>query len=109
VSVAYLKFGCAARNQGAMAKMTLRDGTWLITSTSPAAVRADVPVNRVLEGTFGIDREYPGCGSCGVSSYVKCGVCSELSCWDGEPTYRCFHCGNSGPVIGPIDSASAID
>lgn len=110
MTIAYLRFGCSTHNQGAVAQMTLRDSTWLLTSTRPTAASADGPARRALEGAFGIAPEYAGCGSCGASSYVKCGACGQLNCWNGSATtYRCFHCGASGPVSGSIDSLSAID
>ena len=42
------------------------------------------------------------CPDCGNTGYVKCNVCSELTCYDGSGHFICAVCGNSGNVSGHI-------
>ena len=48
------------------------------------------------------------CPSCGNKSFIKCGVCGELTCWnDASPDFVCAVCGNSGQVSGHITDLNA--
>lgn len=39
------------------------------------------------------------CPQCGASSFVQCGRCSQLACWEESwEIFRCPRCGDSGPV-----------
>ncbi len=43
------------------------------------------------------------CPWCGNDSYVKCGKCGKLTCYESETKkFLCAHCGNSGEVSGSI-------
>ncbi len=57
------------------------------------------PTSNTVSGTF-----YTGvlkCPDCGNTGFVKCGVCSELSCYN-DGYFTCAVCGNSGEVSGTI-------
>ena len=42
------------------------------------------------------------CPYCGNDSYVRCGKCRKLTCYDDSGRFSCAHCGNSGKVSGVI-------
>ncbi len=44
------------------------------------------------------------CPYCGNDSFVECGVCKKLTCYNGHELFECASCGNKGPVSGTIDS-----
>lgn len=51
-----------------------------------------------------------GCPYCGNLSYVKCGTCNKLSCWNPEvKRFTCAICDASGEVNGTIDSLDGVD
>lgn len=44
------------------------------------------------------------CPYCGAESFVRCGKCGKLTCYDeANGLFKCAHCGNSGPVSGSIE------
>lgn len=43
------------------------------------------------------------CPYCQSKSFVKCGVCGNLTCYDESGHFDCVHCSNSGTVSGYID------
>lgn len=52
-----------------------------------------------ISGRIVFDLDYPGCPHCGGMSFVRCGACGHLSCWDGEDmTFVCHHCGYTGEL-----------
>jgi hypothetical protein len=63
---------------------------------------------RSTKSAFEVSPSYR-CPGCGASSYVQCGRCRGLGCWD--PTwemFRCPLCGNAGAVNGTIDRISGL-
>lgn len=44
------------------------------------------------------------CPYCGNNDFVRCGVCQKLTCQDGSELFECAYCGNSGSILGTIDS-----
>jgi len=56
-----------------------------------------------LWGQFPINPKYR-CGRCGATSYVKCGGCGALNCWDGETHVTCGSCGVDADVNGSFES-----
>ena len=44
------------------------------------------------------------CPWCGDTSFVRCGKCQNLTCYDSSGTFTCAHCGRSGKVSGYIES-----
>lgn len=44
------------------------------------------------------------CPLCGNRSFVKCGNCKNLTCYDDSGYFTCAICGSQGEVSGYIDS-----
>lgn len=45
------------------------------------------------------------CPWCGNTSYVRCGRCGKLTCYDDRTdTFTCGHCGNRGKITGTIST-----
>lgn len=44
------------------------------------------------------------CPYCGNIEFVCCGECGKLTCYSGNGTFICDHCGNTGEVSGTIDT-----
>lgn len=62
-----------------------------------------------VKATFTLSEKYGGCPYCAADSFVRCGRCHELSCYDSSwEVFRCPRCGNSGAVTGAIDSLSGL-
>lgn len=49
------------------------------------------------------------CPVCGNKDIVQCGKCSRISCYDGKGHFKCAYCGNSGKVLGTMDSIEVYD
>ncbi len=49
------------------------------------------------------------CPYCGCTTYVECGVCHQLTCYDDNGTFTCAICGNRGEVDGTIDGITGSD
>lgn len=60
-----------------------------------------------IEGAFSFTEEYPGCPYCGNSGVVSCGFCGKLSCWNGNDTHTCGHCGKTMRIGGTITEIEA--
>ncbi len=60
-----------------------------------------------LSGSFAIAPEYPGCPHCGAPSFWRCSACTELNCWDNNPTVMCAWCRRSGHISGTIDGLNS--
>ena len=64
---------------------------------------------RAATGDVSMSDGYGGCPSCRADSIVRCGVCSQLGCWDSSwEQFQCPSCGNSGPVRGEISEISSL-
>ncbi|MUG96837.1 hypothetical protein F7734_32650 [Scytonema sp. UIC 10036] len=60
-----------------------------------------------IAGSFEIDAAYPGCPHCEESSFVKCGSCGKVACWDGKrTTHTCPWCGCKTEISGSIKNLS---
>lgn len=52
--------------------------------------------NEEVSGRIVIASSYPGCPNCGAASFVRCGFCQKVSCWDTDSkSFKCPHCGNT--------------
>lgn len=72
-------------------------------STPPVEPRGQI------QAAFVTTPDYPGCPGCGARSFVRCGRCQRLGCWeDSWAIFHCPTCGNSGPVSGVIDRLSDL-
>ncbi|MFY1653127.1 hypothetical protein ACN27J_19825 [Solwaraspora sp. WMMB762] len=63
--------------------------------------------NAVIYALLRLDEGFPGCPHCEAGSFVKCGQCARLTCWDGDArVWRCrwSPCRSSGVPSGQIES-----
>lgn len=61
-----------------------------------------------LTGGVALGETFPGCPHCGGGSFVRCGHCEAVGCWDKQTDpYPCPHCGRSAPIGGRIESLNA--
>ena len=84
------------------------DGVWNLTRAEKT-LPSDVSVAKNLSSvTLDISGARLGpqykCPDCGSISYVRCGQCQKLTCYDGSGKFTCAYCGNSGEVSGYIDT-----
>lgn len=64
--------------------------------------------DQVVTGSFDVGGEYPGCPYCESRSFVSCGSCHKLCCWDGRaPSTTCTWCGYTAAVSGSITSLAS--
>lgn len=49
------------------------------------------------------------CPICGNKRIVRCGRCHHITCYDGNGTFKCAHCGNTGKVSGTMKSIEVYD
>lgn len=109
----YVRLACSRTRTAMMARFVRAEtGTWDLTGASPHGSVAQFQAEHVaheVTGPFGISPEYPGCPQCRADSYVKCGVCARLSCWQSGTLSTCGWCGNTAPVSGQIESLQRVD
>ncbi len=59
--------------------------------------------NQIIEGELILSTEYPGCPYCNNSSFIKCGICENITCYDNSNTItECASCGNKVKPKGNI-------
>jgi hypothetical protein len=72
--------------------------TWAFPLDRKAAEREGYD-STTVNGIIEMDAEYPGCPHCKGDSFVRCGSCSKIACWDSKNTeFRCPSCGIQGIV-----------
>ena len=109
-SNAWVRFFCDKDQRGRMATFTKVGQEWQLSSVSADVPRQSQAGRLPVAGRFGISAEYKGCPNCGSNSYVRCGTCGELGCWDSSSrNYTCGNCGIRGEVRGSIESVNALD
>ena len=89
---------CYKKNQAyGIRTEKMSDGDWWRTWAFPMDVRRaqkeGYDVTKV-QGNLYETEEYPGCPYCGTKSFVQCGKCLKISCWNGETSLKCPWCGN---------------
>jgi hypothetical protein len=87
-------------------------GVWNITGANPHGTLSQRAGERAVPevgGPFGFAPDYLGCPRCHAVSYVKCGVCQQLSCWPGTGLSTCGWCGTQGYPRGEITSLQRAD
>ena len=113
MKAAWVPMKCGQSAQAMMAHFVLAeaDNRWDLTSVaSIPAAQAAANAAPPMAGQFGISGQYTGCTGCGANSYVRCGACGNLGCWNSSrPQFRCGWCGHSGAVSGSIDSLRPAD
>ena len=65
--------------------------TWAFEIDDRRAKREGYDVTPVL-GNLNCTEEFPGCPHCGSYSFVQCGRCKRLSCWNEESSMMCLWC-----------------
>lgn len=81
------------------------DLTWAF-PISPSRQKNEKYDGSNLQGSFNLTEEFPGCPYCGNIGFFKCGTCGKLTCWTGEKTVTCSHCGKVSQIGGTIESLS---
>lgn len=46
-----------------------------------------------VNGSVVMEPDFPGCPYCGAKTFVFCGKCGAISCYDGHGTSKCPKCG----------------
>jgi len=46
-----------------------------------------------VNGGIVLEPDFPGCPYCGAKTFVFCGKCGAISCYDGHGTSTCPKCG----------------
>ena len=109
-SSAWVRFFCSQDRRARTAVFTRAGSEWQLSSVGADSPRASQPGSLPVAGRFGISPGYSGCPRCGNNSYVRCGNCGELSCWNSSsPRFSCGNCANRGEVSGSIESLNATD
>lgn len=108
---AYVYFGCAATSSFTLGAFGQTTTGWELLTSHPAPPEAAgaAGVNRNLSGSMTIGPDYPGCAACRANSFVKCGTCSKLSCWNGDRMSTCGFCGISAETGGTIEEIGVVD
>jgi hypothetical protein len=61
----------------------------------------------MIEGSFQVAGEFPGCPHCAARSLFVC-ICGRVGCWDGQRTsVTCGWCRNTGQVGGEVRSLNS--
>lgn len=108
---AWVPMKCGQSSQTMTAYFELSGHCWYLTSVTAApAGQMRAHTTTPMAGQFGISEKYSGCLGCHADSYVRCGRCNELGCWNtSSPQFRCGWCGNAGTVSGSIESLNPAD
>lgn len=109
---AWLNFHCGTDKKTRIATFQLAGKEWRLTEVSadPLPEEGVMPGRIAMTGQFGVATGYTGCPGCKALFYVRCGKCTELSCWvGGSADFTCGSCGNHGSVAGSIESLDAMD
>ena len=66
---------------------------------SEKRAKAEKYDSTVIKGQIYPSKEYPGCPYCGTKTFVICGNCKRLYCYDkSERISTCEWCGNVGEL-----------
>lgn len=62
-----------------------------------------------ITGGVLLGQPYPGCPHCRGMSFVCCGSCQKVSCWDQvSKQYVCPHCLVSAEIEGEIEKLKSV-
>ncbi|MEV6417398.1 hypothetical protein [Kribbella sp. NPDC051718] len=105
----FVSFTCSSTRHPGVARFERMGEQWVLVGASRQRPESN-PVaaeRRTQSGGFACASTYTGCPSCGADSFVQCGGCQSMGCWDNSwPDFNCPTCGNRGPVTGEIKSVS---
>lgn len=87
-------------------------GNWVVNWRFPIDRQAPSysAASTEVKGSFSVDGDLDkACARCESTGFVKCGSCSELTCFEGGEgdMFTCAWCGEGGPVGGFIESLSS--
>jgi hypothetical protein len=103
---------CSSTKHPAVGRFVWMDGSWNLAAASRQRPGTSIPASDsqpARTGKFGMTDDYKGCPSCGSGSYVRCGRCAQLACYDYSwPNFSCPTCGITSQVTHGIDSISAM-
>jgi hypothetical protein len=83
-----------------------RDGDWVRTWAFKISERTAANEGfdkAVIRGNLYADDEYNGCPYCKAVTFVQCGRCGKLSCWNSEEKMTCGWCGLTGNTKRLVD------
>jgi hypothetical protein len=109
--VIFVGMVCSVSGDPGVARVVRSGAGWNLVGVSRQRPGSVLPTADTPEatGVFYADPAYSGCFHCGARGFVRCGRCQTLGCWQEESdTFRCGHCGSSGPVTGTIESLSVL-
>ena len=81
--------------------------TWAFKIDSKHAQNEGYDTNQVI-GNLNATDEYPGCPYCGSMTFVQCGNCGNLTCWNGETSLYCNWCNSMMENIIPATNKFSI-
>ncbi|MEU4194520.1 hypothetical protein AB0E69_21665 [Kribbella sp. NPDC026611] len=106
----FVNFTCSSTRHPGVARFEWKAEQWqLVGASRQRPDSSPVAAERQSQsGGFVRGPAYTGCPSCGADSFVQCGRCQSLGCWDNSwPDFTCPTCGNRGEVSdGTIESIS---
>ncbi|WP_194908272.1 hypothetical protein [Catenulispora rubra] len=82
--------------------------TWAF-AIDPARADREGYTSTALSGRFAVDPAYPGCPSCGGTSFVLCSSCRRVGCWPGSGHWTCPFCGVGGMPAGAMTSLTVTN
>jgi predicted RNA-binding Zn-ribbon protein involved in translation (DUF1610 family) len=103
---------CSSTRHPGVGRFVWTGESWVLQAASRQRPHTAIPASDARQartGTFGVADGYRGCPSCGSTSYVRCGRCEQLACYDYSwPQFSCPTCGITGSVTQGIDSISSL-
>ncbi len=108
MDVNILLFKCGKTNQPYGVRVQkMEDGDWWRTwafKVKPRYAKSEGYDRNRVNGNLYCTEEYPGCPYCGSLSFVQCGNCQKISCWNGETELTCPWCGDAmGNIVAATD------
>lgn len=84
------------------------DEVWVLTygikEIQNEHIRTDATKSKKIDITNSRTGPQYKCPYCGNRDFVRCGLCEKLTCYSGDGSFVCDHCGNVGGVSGTIES-----
>lgn len=107
---AYMYCGCAASGTVTLAVFARTESGWALIESHPAGADAGaIAAGRELAGEFTVADSFAGCRQCGARSFIVCGACDKLSCWQGSGASVCGYCGYTAEAYGSVESLRAVE
>lgn len=78
--------------------------TWAFSIKESAAKHEGYDETTII-GTIEPTEDYPGCPYCAATTFVICGTCGKLNCYNGSRVFSCGWCGVHGVVSWGYDGS----